>query len=53
MKDELYLDIFKEAPLALRFLPCASAETFGLYPHKPEPASSCEGMRIDGWPPRE
>lgn len=53
MNAELNLGIIEEAPLGSTFLPWALVETLELYPHRPEPVSSCEGMRIDGWPPKE
>jgi hypothetical protein len=48
MSAEPYWGAIAEAPLGLTFLPWASVETLELYPHNPEPVSSCEGMRTDG-----
>jgi hypothetical protein len=48
MSTELYLGIIVEAPLWLTFLPWVLVEVFVVYPHKPDPVSSSEGMRMVG-----
>ena len=52
MNAELYVLIIAGAPLSA-LLPRGLVETLGLFPQKPEPGSSSEGMRMVGWPPRE
>lgn len=53
MNEEFPSCIIVEAPLWSTLLPRVLVEALALYPQRPEPVSSSEGTRTDGWPPRE